>query len=99
MKAYIIVDITITDPALYEDYKKLTPARLYRMKAGLLYAVVPRKRWRVTGNRGDLLYSNFHPQKKQERGGHPTPTLLLKPCGRQPLAHSLLWPRAVYSIY
>lgn len=28
MKAYIIVDITITDPALYEDYKKLTPASL-----------------------------------------------------------------------
>ncbi|HEY9008152.1 MAG TPA: DUF1330 domain-containing protein [Ohtaekwangia sp.] len=28
MKAYIIVDVTITDPALYEDYKKLTPGSL-----------------------------------------------------------------------
>jgi uncharacterized protein (DUF1330 family) len=28
MKAYIIVDVTITDPALYEEYKKLTPASL-----------------------------------------------------------------------
>jgi uncharacterized protein (DUF1330 family) len=28
MKAYIIVDVTITDAILYEDYKKLTPASL-----------------------------------------------------------------------
>lgn len=28
MKAYIIVDVTITDPAKYEDYKKLTPPSL-----------------------------------------------------------------------
>jgi uncharacterized protein (DUF1330 family) len=28
MKAYIIVDVRITDAALYEDYKKLTPASL-----------------------------------------------------------------------
>jgi uncharacterized protein (DUF1330 family) len=28
MKAYIIVDVAIKDPAMYEDYKKLTPASL-----------------------------------------------------------------------
>lgn len=28
MKAYIIVDVTITNPNRYEDYKKLTPASL-----------------------------------------------------------------------
>lgn len=28
MKAYVIVDITITDPSRYEQYKKLTPASL-----------------------------------------------------------------------
>ena len=28
MKAYILVDVTITNPTLYEDYKKLTPASL-----------------------------------------------------------------------
>ena len=28
MKAYIIVDIEITDPAGYEEYKKLTPETL-----------------------------------------------------------------------
>ena len=28
MKAYIIVDVTIHDPILYEDYKKLTPGSL-----------------------------------------------------------------------
>jgi uncharacterized protein (DUF1330 family) len=28
MKAYIIVDVTITDQKRYEDYKKLTPASL-----------------------------------------------------------------------
>ncbi len=28
MSAYIIVDVTITDPQRYEDYKKLTPASL-----------------------------------------------------------------------
>ena len=28
MPAYIIVDVTITNPSRYEDYKKLTPASL-----------------------------------------------------------------------
>ena len=28
MKAYIIVDIAVTNPDRYEDYKKLTPASL-----------------------------------------------------------------------
>ena len=28
MKAYVIVDVKITDPARYEDYKKLTPGSL-----------------------------------------------------------------------
>lgn len=28
MKAYVIVDVTITDPSRYEQYKKLTPASL-----------------------------------------------------------------------
>jgi uncharacterized protein (DUF1330 family) len=28
MKAYIIADVNITDPILYEDYKKLTPGSL-----------------------------------------------------------------------
>lgn len=28
MKAFIIVDVKITDPVRYEDYKKLTPASL-----------------------------------------------------------------------
>ncbi|HEY4654239.1 MAG TPA: DUF1330 domain-containing protein [Cyclobacteriaceae bacterium] len=28
MKAYIIVDVIITDPVRYEEYKKLTPASL-----------------------------------------------------------------------
>ena len=28
MKAYIIVDVNITNPTRYEDYRKLTPASL-----------------------------------------------------------------------
>ena len=28
MKAYIVADVTITDPTLYEEYKKLTPGSL-----------------------------------------------------------------------
>lgn len=28
MKAYVIVDVTLTDPTRYEDYKKLTPPSL-----------------------------------------------------------------------
>jgi len=28
MKAYIIVDVQITNPTLYEEYRKLTPASL-----------------------------------------------------------------------
>ncbi len=26
MKAFVVVEISITDPELYEEYKKLTPA-------------------------------------------------------------------------
>jgi uncharacterized protein (DUF1330 family) len=28
MKAYVLVDVTVTDPARYEDYKKLSPGSL-----------------------------------------------------------------------
>lgn len=28
MKAFIIADVTVTDPALYEEYKKLTPGSI-----------------------------------------------------------------------
>jgi uncharacterized protein (DUF1330 family) len=28
MKAYIIVDVSVIDPVLYEEYKKLTPSSL-----------------------------------------------------------------------
>lgn len=28
MKAFVIVDVTITDPARYDEYKKLTPGSL-----------------------------------------------------------------------
>ncbi|MDN3655227.1 DUF1330 domain-containing protein [Ferruginibacter paludis] len=28
MAAYVIVEVTITDPAAYEEYKKLTPAAI-----------------------------------------------------------------------
>jgi uncharacterized protein (DUF1330 family) len=28
MKAYVVVDVTITNPSVYEDYKKLTPGSL-----------------------------------------------------------------------
>jgi uncharacterized protein (DUF1330 family) len=32
MKAYIIVDVTVTDPERYEAYKKLTPASLEKFE-------------------------------------------------------------------
>lgn len=28
MKAYVLVDVTVTDPARYDEYKKLTPGSL-----------------------------------------------------------------------
>ncbi len=28
MPAYVIVDVTVTDPVLYEQYKKLTPGSI-----------------------------------------------------------------------
>ncbi len=69
MKAYIIVDVTITDPARYDDYRKLTLASLEPYEGNSLFAAVTRKRWREIGNRDGLSCWSFLPWKKQKRGG------------------------------
>jgi uncharacterized protein (DUF1330 family) len=51
MKAYIIVDVKITDPSRYEDYKKLTPASLVPFEGRFL----------VRGGNCDTLEGSWKP--------------------------------------
>lgn len=51
MKTYVIVDVRITDPARYEDYKKLTPASLLPFDGRFL----------VRGGQTELLEGTWKP--------------------------------------
>jgi uncharacterized protein (DUF1330 family) len=51
MKAYVIVDVTITDPARYEDYKKLTPGSLVPYEGKFI----------VRGGRAETLEGTWQP--------------------------------------
>ena len=46
MAAYVIVEVNVTDPALYEDYKKLVPVflSLLRMTALSPHSALPLKK-------------------------------------------------------
>jgi len=51
MKAYVIVDVNITDPVLYEDYKKLTPGSLIPYEGTFI----------VRGGRAETLEGSWKP--------------------------------------
>ena len=51
MPAYIIVDVTITDPQLYEEYKKLTPASIAAWHGKFI----------VRGGATETLEGDWHP--------------------------------------
>lgn len=51
MKAYIIVDVQVTDPARYEDYKKLTPGSLVAFEGKFI----------VRGGQTETLEGDWHP--------------------------------------
>jgi uncharacterized protein (DUF1330 family) len=51
MLAYVIVDVTITDPQLYEEYKKLTPASI----------AVWQGKFIVRGGATETLEGDWHP--------------------------------------
>lgn len=51
MKAYVIVDVTITDPERYEAYKKLTPGSLVPFEGKFL----------VRGGACETLEGSWHP--------------------------------------
>jgi uncharacterized protein (DUF1330 family) len=53
MKGYIIVDVTITDPAKYEDYKKLTPGTLKAYDGKFV----------VRGGKSETLEGDWNPQR------------------------------------
>jgi uncharacterized protein (DUF1330 family) len=59
MTAYVVVDITVTDPVGYEEYKKLAPAavelcgRKYIARGGQTETL------EVTGHRTGLLFCNL----------------------------------------
>ena len=51
MKTYIIVDVKITDPLKYEEYKKLTPASLIPFEGKFI----------VRGGRSETLEGSWKP--------------------------------------
>lgn len=51
MKTYVIVDVRITDPERYENYKKLTPASLLPFEGRFL----------VRGGKTELLEGSWKP--------------------------------------
>ena len=51
MKAYVIVDVRIEDPARYEDYKKLTPGSLIPYEGKFV----------VRGGRAETLEGSWKP--------------------------------------
>jgi uncharacterized protein (DUF1330 family) len=53
MKAYIIVDVSIHDPVLYEEYKKLTPASVASYGGKFI----------VRGGQTETLEGNWQPQR------------------------------------
>jgi uncharacterized protein (DUF1330 family) len=53
MPAYVIVDITISDPVLYEEYKKLTPASIQEYGGKFI----------IRGGRSVTMEGNWHPER------------------------------------
>ena len=53
MKAYVIVEITIHDPELYDEYKKLTPATIAAYDGKFL----------VRGGKAESLEGDWNPQR------------------------------------
>jgi len=53
MKAYIIVEVQINDPELYEDYKKLTPGSLENYHGKFI----------VRGGKSETLEGDWNPQR------------------------------------
>lgn len=53
MKAYVIVEVSITDNIIYEEYKKLTPATIAAYDGKFI----------VRGGRTELLEGDWHPER------------------------------------
>jgi uncharacterized protein (DUF1330 family) len=53
MAAYIIVDVTISDPVAYEEYKKLTPSSIASYDGKFI----------VRGGKTETLEGNWAPQR------------------------------------
>lgn len=53
MPAYVIVDVSITDPAEYEAYKKLTPAAVAAFEGKFI----------VRGGKTETLEGNWSPER------------------------------------
>ena len=53
MKAYVIVEVSITDQIIYEEYKKLTPAAIAAFDGKFI----------VRGGRTETLEGNWQPER------------------------------------
>jgi uncharacterized protein (DUF1330 family) len=86
MKAYIIVDITITDPVLYEDYKKLTPASLVPYEGRFIVRGGATETLEGDWKPGRLVILEF-PSAEKARAWWSSDTYA-PASGKQPLIHS-----------
>ncbi len=83
MKAYIIVDVNITDPARYGDYKKLTPGSLVPFEGKFIVRGGTTETLEGDWKPGPYCGSGVHPWRKPKPGGHPTRTHQPKPSVNQ----------------
>jgi hypothetical protein len=59
MPAYIIVEIEITDPVGYEEYKEQAAATVEQYGGKYIVRGARAKRWKAIGNRIALLFCNL----------------------------------------
>ena len=69
MAAYVIVEISITDPTEYEEYKKLTPAAITAYDGRFVVRGDKQHHWKEIGNPNELLCWNFPLWPELKNGG------------------------------
>jgi Domain of unknown function (DUF1330) len=59
MPAYVIADVTVTDPATMEEYRKQVPATIAKYGAATSCAAAPTRPSRASGSRAGSSFSSF----------------------------------------
>ena len=54
MAAYAVVEVNITDPSRYDEYKRLAAQTVADYGGRYIFGAEPRRRWRARGPRNGL---------------------------------------------